>query len=306
MCGICGIVDLSLGDHDLTGSIGAMMEALRHRGPDAQGSVIFTTATAPRAVAPGALRLAILDLSDAGRQPMRSADGKVLLVYNGEVYNYRTLRDELEAKGHAFGSHTDSEVVLRLYEEHGASFVGKLEGMFALAVLDLRTRKLLLARDPIGVKPLYYAEGPNQFIFASEIKGILASGRMNREVDWQATRDYFTYLYIPGSQTAFRTVKHLPPAHLLELDLTNGKSHLECYWHVRRRPDIERMTYSDAKDMLRSELSRVVQDQLESDVPLGVFLSAGVDSAVVAGLAARALAEVRTFTVVFEHPAMSF
>ena len=117
MCGICGIVDFSRGDHDLTGSIGAMVESLRHRGPDAQGSVVFTTANAPRAVALGALRLAILDLSEAGRQPMRSADGKVLLVYNGEVYNYRRLRNELEAKGHTFASRTDTEVVLRLYEE---------------------------------------------------------------------------------------------------------------------------------------------------------------------------------------------
>jgi asparagine synthase (glutamine-hydrolysing) len=237
---------------------------------------------------------------------MRSADGKVLLVYNGEVYNYRTLRNELEAKGHAFVSHTDSEVVLRLYEEYGAGFVRKLEGMFALAVLDLRTRKLLLVRDQIGVKPLYYADGPNEFIFASEIKGVLASGRTNREVDWQAIRDYFTYLYIPGAQTAFQTIKQVPPAHVLELDLTNGKSHLECYWHVRRRPEIERMTYADAKEMLRSELSRVVKDQLASDVPLGVFLSGGVDSAVVAGLAARAQSEVRTFTVIFDDPAMSF
>jgi asparagine synthase (glutamine-hydrolysing) len=237
---------------------------------------------------------------------MRSADGKVLLVYNGEVYNYRRLRNELEAKGHAFASHTDTEVVLRLYEEYGPTFVGKLEGMFALAVLDLRTRKLLLARDPIGIKPLYYADGPNEFVFASEIKGILASGLLSREVDWQAIRDYFTYLYIPGSQTAFRNVRQVPPAHVLELDLTNGKSHLECYWHVRRRPEIERMTYGDAKEMLRSELSRVVKDQLESDVPLGVFLSGGVDSAVVAGLAARAQPEVRSFTVVFDDPAMSF
>jgi asparagine synthase (glutamine-hydrolysing) len=196
--------------------------------------------------------------------------------------------------------------VLRLYEEYGSTFVEKLEGMFALAVLNLRTRKLLLARDPIGIKPLYYTDGPNEFVFASEIKGILASGRLSREVDWQAIRDYFTYLYIPGSQSAFRNVKQVPPAHILELDLTNGKSHLECYWHVHRRPEIERMSYGDAKEMLRSELSRVVKDQLASDVPLGVFLSGGVDSAVVAGLAAQAQPEVRTFTVVFDDPAMSF
>jgi len=130
---------------------------------------------------------------------MRSADGRVVLVYNGEVYNYRKLRAGLEAKGHTFASHTDTEVVLRLYEEHGIAFLGMLEGMFALAVLDLRTSKLLLARDPIGIKPLYYTDGPKGFLFASEIKGILASGRTSREVNWQAVYDYFTYLYIPGS-----------------------------------------------------------------------------------------------------------
>src|SRR5262245_17816020 len=159
MCGICGIV-ASPGQHDLGRSINAMIEIQRHRGPDARGSAIFTTADAPRAIALGALRLAILDLSDAGRQPMRSADGRVVLVYNGEVYNHRILRAELEAKGHTFISHTDTEVVLRLYEEHGIEFVRKLEGMFALAVLDLRANKLLLARDAIGIKPLYYADSP--------------------------------------------------------------------------------------------------------------------------------------------------
>jgi asparagine synthase (glutamine-hydrolysing) len=306
MCGICGIVARSPGDRDLARSIGAMMESQRHRGPDASGSAIFTAVDAPRPIALGALRLAILDLSDAGRQPMRSADGKVLLVYNGEVYNYRKLRAGLEAKGHTFASHTDTEVVLRLYEEHGIAFLGKLEGMFALAVLDLRTSKLLLARDQIGIKPLYYSDGPKGFLFASEIKGILASGRTSREVDWQAVYDYFTYLYIPGSQTAFREIKQLPPAHLLELDLTNGSSHLECFWRVHRRPDLERMTYSEAKEMLREELSRAVLDQLDSDVPLGVFLSGGADSTVVAGLATRARREVRTFTVGFDDPAMSF
>jgi asparagine synthase (glutamine-hydrolysing) len=237
---------------------------------------------------------------------MRSADGRVLLVYNGEVYNYRTLRAGLEAKGHIFTSHTDTEVVLRLYEEHGIAFLSKLKGMFALAVLDLRINKLLLARDPIGIKPLYYTDGPKGFVFASEIKGILASGRMSREVNWQAVYDYFTYLYIPGSQTAFRGVKQLPPAHLLELDLTNGRLHLECFWRIRRRPEIERMTYNEAKQMLREDLSRVIREQLESDVPLGVFLSGGADSTVVAGLAARTLREVRTFTVGFDDPAMSF
>src|SRR5262245_52283957 len=191
MCGVCGIV-APAGHHDLARSINAMIESQRHRGPDARGSAVFTTADAPRAVALGALRLAILDLSDAGRQPMRSADGKVLLAYNGEIYNHKKLRVELEAKGHIFTSHTDTEVVLRLYEEHGIGFLRKLEGMFALAVLDLRTSKLLLARDPIGIKPLYYADSPKGFVFASEIKGILASGRTSREVNWQGVSDYFT------------------------------------------------------------------------------------------------------------------
>src|ERR1051326_5869918 len=151
MCGICGIM-ASTGHHDLARSMDAMIAIQRHRGPDAHGSAIFTTADAPCPIGLGALRLAILDLSDAGRQPMRSADGKVVLVYNGEVYNHKKLRTELEAKGHIFKSHTDTEVVLRLYEEDGVGFLKKLDGMFALSVLDLRTSRLLLARDPMGIK----------------------------------------------------------------------------------------------------------------------------------------------------------
>jgi asparagine synthase (glutamine-hydrolysing) len=306
MCGICGIVDLSSNDHDLTAPIGAMVKSIKHRGPDAQDSVVFTPTNVPHSVALGAVRLAILDLSEAGHQPMHSADGQTILVYNGEVYNYRALRKDLLAKGHVFTSNTDTEVVLRLYEEYGNCFLRKLEGMFALAVLDLRTHKLILARDQIGVKPLYYSEGPNSFVFGSEIKAILASGYVRRDVAWQAIRDYFTYLYIPGAQTAFRDIKQVPPAHFLELNLANGNFRLECYWQVHRRPEIERMTYGQAKEMLRSELTRVVKDQLVSDVPLGVFLSAGVDSAVVTGLATRAQSDVRTFTVVFDDPAMAF
>jgi asparagine synthase (glutamine-hydrolysing) len=305
MCGICGIVG-SPNDPDLERSIAAMIAVQRHRGPDADGSAIVAVDDARRVVALGALRLAILDLSDAGRQPMRSADGKVLLAYNGEVYNFRSLRAGLEAKGHRFVSQSDTEVVLRLYEAHGIAFLAMLEGMFALAILDVGRGKLLLARDPIGIKPLYYADGPGGFVFASEIKGILAAGRTGREVDWQAVRDYFTYLHIPAPQTAFRDIRQLPPAHSLELDLATGASRIERYWQVRRRPEIERLGYGEAKEMLRAELPRIVRDQLVSDVPLGVFLSAGADSTVVAGLAARAGQEVRSFTVVFDDPAMAY
>lgn len=306
MCGICGIVAPSPRDDRLERSIAAMMASQRHRGPDSEGAAVFAKGETSRAVALGALRLAILDLSDAGRQPMYSADRKLVLVYNGEIYNHQVLRAELEAKGHRFSSHADSEVVLRLYEAYGAAFVAKLDGMFALAVLDLDTQRLLLARDPIGIKPLYYADGPNGFVFASEIKGVLASERVSREIDRQAIHDYFTYLYIPGSQSAFREIKQLPPAHTLEYDLRSGRARLERYWRVRRRPEIERLGYGDAKQLVRDELSRIVRDQLVSDVPLGVFLSAGVDSTVVTGLAAKALPEVRTFTVVFNDPTMSF
>lgn len=301
MCGICGVVEgPDRADPRAGATVERMTATLRHRGPDALGHRVFTApGRAASALALGHTRLAIIDLSDAGRQPMES--GRRALVYNGEVYNFETHRRRLLEAGRTFRSRTDSEVVLALYEEQGAGMVERLDGMFALAIADLEDRVLLLARDPLGIKPLFYSEGP-PFLFASEPKAILASGRFTPEVDWQAVADYFTYLYVPHPQTAFRGLRELPPGHLLRLDLDTGAVRVEPFHRWRRRPELEKLPGAEARPLLRETLSAAVRRQLVSDVPLGVFLSGGVDSAVVAGLAAEAGGRVRTMTVVFDDP----
>jgi len=251
-------------------------------------------------VALGHTRLAIIDLSEAGRQPMSNEDGTVWVVFNGEIYNFQELRTELEKKGHQFQSQTDSEVIVHLYEERGVACVEPLNGMFAFAVLDLRNQRLLLARDRIGIKPLYYWTGPHGFLFGSEIKAILASGLYTADVNWQAVHDYFSYLYVPCPETVFAEIQQLPPAHRLVLSLQDGERRFERYWQVQRLEHIEGASFEDLQGMVKELLTDSVRRQLVSDVPLGIFLSGGVDSTMVTGLAKRADASVRTFTVVFQ------
>jgi asparagine synthase (glutamine-hydrolysing) len=305
MCGIAGIVEREPGGRaGLEPAIRRMVASLGHRGPDGAGQNV----DAERGVALGHTRLAIIDLSDGGRQPMQSADGQMSLVYNGEIYNFRALRAALEAEGRTFASQSDSEVLLALYEARGPAFVKDLEGIFAFAILDRRARRLCLARDPLGIKPLYYARRGSSFVFGSEIKALLASGRVPREPDWQAIADYFAFLYVPCPATAFAHVRQLPPAHTLTIDLDGGgagDARPVRYWSVRRLPEVERAGFDEAKELLRAQLEPVVRDQLVSDVPIGVFLSAGVDSTAIAGLAARAR-PVDTYTVVFDDPALAF
>jgi asparagine synthase (glutamine-hydrolysing) len=305
MCGICGIASKVSRTDDLDRAVLAMVDRLSHRGPDGRGVLTLRPPAVKRPVTLGHTRLAIIDLSDAGRQPMSSDDGRVHLILNGEVYNHRRLRDGLTKRGYRFRSTCDTEVVLRLYEERGPASVAELEGMFALAVLDTSRQILLLARDPMGIKPLYYHEGEQGLVFGSEIKAILASGLYRTEVEWQGIWDYFTYLYIPCPHTAYRGVRQLPPAHLLEHDLATGATTLSRYWCVRSRPEIARLSFADAKAMLREQLTTVVRDQLVADVPVGVFLSSGADSTVVAGLATAESHDIHSYTVVFDDPALS-
>ena len=300
MCGICGIAGRNLAPETLAPTITGMTGALVHRGPDGRGEQLFTPPAVRQSVALGHTRLAIIDLSDAGSQPMPSEDGKIWMVFNGEIYNFRDLRAGLEATGHRFRSRTDAEVVLHLYEDQGPACVTRLEGMFAFAILDLRSQTLFLARDQIGVKPLYYCALPDRFLFCSEIKAILASGQYTVDVNWQAVSDYFTYLYVPCPQTIFRDIWQVPPAHGLLLDLETGSFKLESYWQVRRLPEVERASAGDLEAHVRNLLAESVRRQLVSDVPVGVLLSGGVDSTLVGGLAKQADASVRTFTVTFE------
>jgi asparagine synthase (glutamine-hydrolysing) len=292
MCGICGV----WGETE-AGALERIVAALRHRGPDDQGTY------QDERVALGSTRLAILDLTAAGHQPMANADGSVWIVYNGETYNYRAERDRLEGLGHRFRSRSDTEVVLRLYEEHGDAFLSRLRGMFALAIYDRRRgrgrERLLLARDPFGIKPLLYARMGGGLIFASEVKALLADGRIRREMDPVALRQLLCYGAIRQPRTALRDVRMLLPGHRLLLE--SGQFRIEAYWSpAARRPDLRLKDRDALIGETRATLEDSARLQLRSDVPLGAFLSGGIDSTLLVALMARHVGRpLRTFSVGF-------
>ena len=275
-----------------------MTSAIRHRGPDGHGARLFCD-QADGVVALGHRRLAIIDLSDAGLQPMANEDESVWITFNGEIYNYRELRHRLIGAGHRFRSESDTEVLVHLYEDLGAELVKELVGMFAFAILDLRSRRLLLARDHLGIKPLYYSNEGGTFTFGSELKAILAARAQTPDVNWQGLYDYFTYLYFPAPETAFENIHQLPPAHTLTFDLRTRKQEVARYWRPRQLEEVSRQSREDVEAALTSMLEKSVERELVSDVPIGLFLSGGIDSAVLAGLATRAGTKPRTFTVDF-------
>lgn len=306
MCGISGIAGKCFDQASLDRTIGRMAASLRHRGPDGTDIRCFGPPAISEMVALGHNRLAIIDVSDAGREPMPNEDGTVWLVFNGEIYNFADLRSDLEARGHQFRSHTDAEVILHLYEESGEHCVKELNGIFAFAILDLKREVLFLARDPIGVKPLFYASTGEQFLFGSEIKAILASSVISRAVNWQAVSDFFTFLYTPAPETIFQDVFQLPPAHTLTVRLSDHSISISRYWNVLRRQEVETFSYEGVKEQLREKLAASVTRQLVSDVPLGVFLSGGIDSTIVAGLAKREKPDVETYTLGFPGRGFEF
>jgi asparagine synthase (glutamine-hydrolysing) len=300
MCGICGIASKRLNRDELTRSIERMANTIRHRGPDGLEFRCFFPPAISQSVALAHNRLAIIDVSAAGCEPMSNEDGTVWLVFNGEIYNFQELRPRLESRGHRFHSHTDAEVIIHLYEENGPACVKELEGMFAFCILDLKRDLLFLARDPIGVKPLFYAATPEHFVFGSEIKALLASSAVKAAPNWQAISDFFTYLYVPGPQTAFDSVRQLPPGHALTLGLKDNSISLERYWEVSRREDVESISYEKLKLKIQETLAAAVKRQLVSDVPLGVFLSGGIDSTIVTGLAKREKGDIQTYTLTLD------
>lgn len=276
-----------------------MTDAQAHRGPDDRGVREFPA----ERLGLGHRRLSILDLSPAGHEPMSNDDETLWITFNGEIYNFIELRRELEKQGCTFRSQTDTEVLLRLYEREGTDCLKRLNGMFAFAILDRRRQKLVLARDHFGIKPLYYHQSGEKFVFASEIKGILASGIYSADVNWQAFYDYFTYLYVPCPDTMFAGVKQVPPAHFLEFDLKSNQSRLSRYWFLQPPAEAngrDRQSYEESKQTLRRLLTESVERQMISDVPLGVFLSGGIDSPILTGLMAElSTLPVKTFTVTF-------
>jgi asparagine synthase (glutamine-hydrolysing) len=302
VCGIVGLVGADASQARVA-DVRRAVKALSHRGPDDQGVAVVRDGDAPVAVF-GNVRLSILDLTPAGHMPMAAADGRVWMTYNGEVYNFAELRAELEGAGHRFTSTGDTEVVLHAYLEWGPQFLRRLNGMFALAIADARVPgrpRCLLARDQLGVKPCYHVTTGDGLAFASEIKGLTALGLVPAEPDWQAIWDYFSYLYVPGPATAYAGVRQLPPASYLVWEPGRG-SRVERYWSPVTA-GTGRSTGGDEREAateLRALLTDAVRRQLVSDVPLGVFLSGGIDSTVLTALAAAASpGRVRTFTVVF-------
>jgi len=297
VCGIAGVVSFGGGTPPTRELLKAMCDRMVHRGPDDEGYDLC------QGVGLGMRRLSIIDLA-GGHQPIFNEDGTVRVVFNGEIYNYRELRRDLEARGHAFATSSDTEVLVHLWEEHGAAFPDLLNGMFAFALHDSRRRKLLLARDHLGIKPLFYSLGPRHLVFGSEVKVLLASGLVDRELDLDALGEFLAWEYVPGSGTLLESVRKLPPAHTLLLDLTrtDGRPGIEidAFWDVPPGSvaTTEARTRAEWVDAVDETIQRCVQRQLVSDVPLGAFLSGGVDSSLVVS----AMGSANTFSIGFDDP----
>ncbi len=295
MCGIFGVIGKNL-DHS---SLLTATRLLTHRGPDGEGYKSFDDN-----VFLGHTRLSVQDLSLNGKQPMSSEDGRFWITYNGEIYNFLKLRNNLENIGYKFKSRTDTEVILHQYALKGEKCLEDLDGMFAFAIYDKQEQKIFLARDRVGIKPLYYAHDNGRFAFSSEIKAILASNLFPKEMNLQAVYDYFTFLYVPCPQTGFLNIQQLSPGHSLTYDIKNNNVKLTKYWDISRNnsnaSSLE-MSYGELKYKLLTLLEDSVKSQLVSDVPLGLHLSGGIDSSIIAALASKHIdKKLKTFTVVFQ------
>lgn len=300
MCGISGILPFG-GERTevLERNIGWMNDAVRHRGPDDAGIWIEPQGRA----ALGHVRLSILDLTPLGRQPMATADGTIRMTYNGEVYNYSTLRAELEALGYVFRSRTDSEIILGAFRQWGPKAFRRFNGMFAAAFVDMRTNRVYLVRDRLGIKPLHYWNFGGALIFCSEIKGILASGRMKSEEDLGRLHEFLYYGNTLGADTFYAGIHRLEPGCYLEFDLETRACRTHRYWSVTEIAGIND-SEGQAVDRVREILDAAVRRQLASDVPVGVFLSGGIDSSSIVALASRHYGgRLRTYTVGFDHVA---
>jgi asparagine synthase (glutamine-hydrolysing) len=299
MCGICG--EVRFDDSPVqAAAIVAMREALVHRGPDAEGLFV-----SPGGVAGlGFRRLKILDLSDSANQPLPNEDGSVHVVFNGEIYNFAALRDDLLRRGHQFRSRSDSEVIVHLYEEYGPECIDRLDGMFAIGIWDDRERRLLLARDRTGKKPLFYLHSGRRFAFASEIKAFFTRREFDLTIDRDAVPAYFLHGYVPCPQTFYRGVRQVEPGTVVTVE-GDGRQSSRVFWRLSYpAEDAERPDAYDRPAVvqrLRSLLTTAVERRLVSDVPLGAFLSGGVDSTIVVGLMSRLLDRpVKTFSIGFK------
>ncbi len=294
MCGICGVVQLD-GAPVAAKTLDAMNASIAHRGPDGHG----THLEGPVGLAHR--RLAIIDLTETGRQPMGNEDGTVLITYSGEIYNYRELRSQLEPLGHRFRSQSDTEVIVHAYEEWGEDSVSRLNGHFAYAIWDSRKRRLFLARDRFGTRPLYYLTDGKRFIFGSEVKAILAHPDVPRGVDLAALNEYFTFQNILTDLTLFKGVHLLPPGYWMIVQAESGRAPVtQRYWDYHFDPDPPKMAMHEAADELQRLFTQAVTRQLMSEVPLGCYLSGGMDSGSITATARANLGRLCTFTLGFD------
>ena len=293
MCGIAGIVTSAAGERVEAAAIHRMCEAIVHRGPDDEGIFVKD------GTGFGMRRLSIIDLA-GGHQPVFNEDGTVWVVFNGEIYNFPELRAELLGRGHNLSTHTDTEVIVHLYEELGSGCVQRLRGMFVFALYDERRRKALIARDRLGQKPLHYSFDGTRFLFASEIKSIHAVAPELKEIDRAALRQYLQFGYIPDPATSFVGIHKLPPAHLLELEA--GKLSVRRYWDVPEYGTHMPASEEECLEELERRLAEAVKMRLIADVPLGAFLSGGSDSSTIVALMSRFSSKpVKTFSIGFQQ-----
>lgn len=294
MCGICGKIEFEQDKSVSEVLIRDMLDSIRHRGPDDQGVYL-----SPQ-VGLGHARLSIIDLG-SGHQPISNENGTIWIVFNGEIYNYKELRAQLIAHGHTFKTQSDTEVIIHLYEELGPECLDRLRGMFTFALWDENTKTLLLARDRIGIKPLYYSLLNNSLIFASEMKAMLVDPAMRRHLSPEMIDRFLTFLYVPGQETLLKGILKLPPGHYLLF--ANGKTIVRQYWDLQFVKPSDRLSVEEAQNELTRLLTEVVEMHMIADVPVGVLLSGGVDSTAVLSCASeRTKEEISSYTVGFSDP----
>ncbi|MDD5673980.1 MAG: asparagine synthase (glutamine-hydrolyzing), partial [Chitinivibrionales bacterium] len=292
MCGIAGIFNVN-GEPISHRTTKAMTDAIAHRGPDGEGQYVDVN------IALGHRRLAIIDLTPAGHQPMASEDGNVIVTYNGEIYNFQELRVKLEAKGHRFHSRTDTEVLIHGYEEEGIGFVKKLNGMFAFGLWDAKLRKLFLVRDRYGIKPLYFWFDGATLLFGSEIKAILKHPKVKADVDYNALNEYFTFQNLFRYHTLFKGVGLIPAACIRTISEQNPVLDHATYWDYNFTDRRESMDLQEAQEETFRLFKQAVVRQLVSDVPVGSYLSGGMDSGSVVAVASTEIPRISTFTCGF-------
>lgn len=293
MCGIAGIFNLD-GAPVAHRAIKAMTDILAHRGPDGEGQYIDLN------LALGHRRLAVIDLSPAGQQPMASQDGQIIVSYNGEIYNFLQLRLELEAQGHHFRSRTDTEVLIHGYEQYGIEFISRLNGMFALGLWDAGKRKLYLVRDRYGIKPLYYYFDDKKLVFASEIKAILTHPHIDCNLNFDALNEYFTFQNLFRYHTFFKSIYLLPAANIAEISEAKPNLSFHCYWDYNFTDRASHLSVEEAQEETLRLFKQAVVRQLISDVPVGSYLSGGMDSGSIVAVASQEIPRLATFTGGFE------